>query len=353
MTGSILSILRQPPGNHYHLRTSRQMLNIAILALDNCIHSTVSGPFDIFSIAAMHSRESDNDNGGFCSVQIVLPDENPVHSFNGLIIDGTKTTKDTERYDLIMTPALMGDLSPLLENSEVIDWIIDQHEEGACICSVCAGAFLVAKAGLLNGKQATTHWALADDFKSKFPEVNLKIEKMLVDEGDIISAGGVTAYLDLCIYIINRFGTPELASSISKTLLIDTTRQTQTPYSSYTFRKSHGDEAVLKAQTHLEKMCKSPVKIPDLAAVAGLEERTFNRRFKKATGETPTEYIQGLRIENARKLLETTQEPVDRVTQAVGYEDVSSFRRLFKQHTGLSPSDYRKRFSVFYRGEHN
>lgn len=327
------------------------MLKIAILALDNCIHSTVTGPFDIFSIAAMHSSKS--DNGGFCSVQIVLPDENPVHSFNGLIIDGTKTTKDTERYDLIMTPALMGDLTSLLENSDVIDWIIDQHGKGACICSVCAGAFLVAKAGLLKGKQATTHWALADDFKSKFPEVNLKIEKMLVDEGDIISAGGVTAYLDLCIYIINRFGTPELASSISKTLLIDTTRQTQTPYSSYNFRMSHGDEAILTVQNYLEKSCKSLVKIPELAAVAGLEERTFNRRFKKATGETPTEYIQGLRIENARKLLETTQEPVDRVTQGVGYEDVSSFRRLFKKYTGLSPSDYRKRFSVFYRGEHS
>lgn len=326
------------------------MLQIAVLALNNCIHSTVTGPYDIFSIAALQSRQAANDCRDFCEVHIVQPDQKTVRSFNGLTVSGTKTIGDAHQYDLIITPALMGDLAALLEDHYLIDWIAAQHSNGAVVCSVCAGTFLVAKAGLFSGKQATTHWALAEDFRRQFPEVNLKIEKMLIDEGDIISAGGVTAYLDLCLYILSRFGSSELASSISKTLLIDASRQTQTPYSSYSFQKNHGDEAILKAQIYLEKRFKQKVKISELAEESRLEERTFNRRFKKATGDTPTEYIQGLRIEAARKMLETNQEPVDSITGEVGYEDVSSFRRLFKQYTGITPSEYRKRFSVFFRG---
>ncbi len=327
------------------------MVNIAILALENCIHSTVTGPCDIFSIARLNSKELYGDKEPFCKVQIVLPGEQPVNTFNGISINGTSSIQDSERYDIIITPALYGNLDSILENHDVIEWIFNQHSSGACICSVCASAFLVARTGIMNGKKVTTHWALAADFKRQFPDVILKSDRMLIDEGDIISAGGVTAYLDLCLYIINRFGSPELALSISKTLLIDCARQIQTPYSSYNFLKNHGDEEIMKAQRWLENNRQQEIKIPDLAESTGLGERTFNRRFKKATGDTPTEYLQGLRIEAARKMLETSNKPIDLITQEVGYEDTSSFRRLFKHHTGLTPSVYRKRFSVFYTSQ--
>lgn len=322
------------------------MLNIAILALENCIHSTVTGPFDIFSIASLTAKELNCDREPFCKVQIVHPGEEPVSSFNGMQISGTHSIKDNEIYDIIITPALYGNLEPLIENREIIDWLVYQHVHGACICSVCASAFLVAKAGLLNGKKATTHWALAGDFKKQFPEVILSPEKMLVDEGNIISAGGVTAYLDLCLYLISRFGSPELALALSKNLLIDCSRQVQTPYSSYDFMKNHGDEPIIQSQIWLENNFKEPVIISQLASTVGLEERTFNRRFKRVTGDTPTEYLQGVRVEAARKMLEFSAEPIDMITQEVGYSDTSSFCRLFKRHTDLTPSAYRKRFSV-------
>ena len=169
---------------------------------------------------------------------------------------------------------------------------------------------------------------------------------MIVDEGDIISAGGVTAYLDLCLHIINRFGSHQLASTISKTLLIDHGRKTQAPYRAISIVKNHGDQPILKAQEYLEDNFIRRISMPRAAQCAGLEERTFNRRFKKATGDTPTEYLQNLRIEAARKKLETTRESVETITLDIGYENPTSFRRLFKQHTGLSPSEYRRRFSL-------
>ena len=327
------------------------MFSIGIIALQNSIHSTVTGPYDIFSIAASQSIEPGRGEEHFCSVDIVTPDESPVFAFNGLSILGTTTLKEKKDYDLILSPAIIGDYEPVLKNKQIIDWLKSQHGRGACLCSICASAFLVAHTGLLHGRKATTHWALAEKFICEFPEVHLKPEKMLVDDGDIISAGGVTAYLDLCIYILKRFGSPALASSVSKALLIDSSRQTQTPYSSYTFLKNHGDAQILIAQEYIEERFRCLLTISDVAKMTGLEERTFNRRFKKSTGDTPTEYIQGLRIEAARKLLETSKESVECITQEVGYEDTSSFRRLFKKHTGISPSEYRKRFSQYYSPE--
>jgi transcriptional regulator GlxA family with amidase domain len=329
------------------------MLKIAILALQNCFHSSVTGPFDIFSIACFNWKKMGHGNQPFCKVSIVLPDSTPVASFNGLTIDSRYTINDTERFDIIIIPALFGDLEPVLQRQDIINWIVTQHFEKACICTVCAGAFLAATAGMLDGRRATTHWALADDFRVKFPKVMLTPEKMLVDEGDIISAGGVTAYLDLCLYIVSRFGSAELASSLTRTLLIDCARQVQSPYSSHIFQKNHGDTAIIKSQNWLEENFTRKITISLLASAAGLGERTFTRRFKKATGDAPSDYVQILRIENARKLLETSHDTIDCIVQKVGYEDTASFRRLFKKHTDLSPSAYRKRFSTISFASHD
>lgn len=322
------------------------MLKIGILALNNCMNSSVTSPMDIFSVANMEWKEISGDNNPFCEAHIVSANGEQVMSFNGQVIVPHFGMNALDRFDIIITPVLFGDIEPILNRNDITGWLKIQHEKGACICSVCAGAFLAAEAGLLDGRSATTHWKLADDFRRKYPDINLKPEKMLIDEGDYICAGGITAYLDLCLYIASRFGSPELASALSKLLLIDSARQAQLPYQSYQFLKSHGDQAVLKAQQWLDDHFTENVTIRKIANAAGLGERTLARRFRKATGETPLGYCQMMRIEAARKMLETTNDSVEIITNKVGYDDISSFRRLFKQHTGLTPSAYRKKFSI-------
>ena len=322
------------------------MLHIALLAIQNAIPSSISGPQDIFSVSNLQWQRMNPQHELFCSVAIVESDSGKTTSFTGCPIASNATIHDDNKYDIIIIPAIYGDLHPALTNKPLIEWLVRQHHWGACICSVCAGAFLLARAGLLDGKNATTHWALASDFKQMFPKVILRAERMLIDEGDIISSGGITSYLDLCIHLVRRFGTVELATSISRTFLIDTARQAQLPYAVCSFYSQHGDVEIRTTQRWLEEHFAQSLTIRQLAGVAGLSEKTFTRRFKKATGDNPSDYLQRLRIEAARESLAKTREPVDCITRSVGYEDTTSFRRLFKQHTGLSPTAYRKRFSL-------
>ncbi len=325
------------------------MVEIAILALENCMKSSVTGPFDILSVASLEWNKMHPDrNISLFDLRIVTDDGYPINCFNGTTIKPHRSKIDCGHLDIVFVPVLFGDISPILTNGELVSWLFDQSKKGAVICAVCAGVFLVAETGMLNQRKATTHWHLADDFKKRYPEVTLKKEKMIVDEGDVITAGGVTAYMDLSLYITSRFGSSELAAWLSKTLLIDPARRSQAPYTAFDFNTAHRDDCILKSQYWMKQNIKSSITVVRLADIAGLGERTFARRFKKATGDTPLEYLQHLRISEARRLLETTNESVDAITYAIGYEDVSSFRRLFKRITGLSPSAYRKKFSLFY-----
>lgn len=322
------------------------MYTIALLAVQNCMYSSIIGPFDFFSIASSLWQKMTGGTGEpLFRPKIVMPDNRTVSDFNGIRIEATTIHRDGEVYDIVFVPVIFGDLDPILTDRETITWLNRQGEQGACLCSVCAGAFVLAQTGRLKGRKATTHWNLADDFARRFPDILLRREKILVDEGDCITAGGVSAYLDLSLYLVARFGSPELAASLSKMLLIDPARRLQTPYQSSSFNTIHGDKEILAIQDWLAANRTVPVSIKKLAAKAGLGERTFMRRFKKATGDTPFFYLQQLRIETARKLLETTAETIEEITRCSGYEDISSFRKLFKRHTGLSPSVYRKKFS--------
>lgn len=329
------------------------MLKIGILALEHCMYSSITGPVDILSVACSEWRTLCGAGADpFCDITVVSDGGRPVRSFNGFLLTPHQSLEAGDRFDLVIIPVLFGDLDPALSQTNVIRWILAQHHGGACIASVCAGSFFIAQAGLLHGRQATTHWNLAGEFRRRFPDVVLKPEKMIVDEGDVISAGGVTAYQDLSLYIAGRFGSPELASALSKKLLIDPVSRSQLPYQVTRFQTSHGDAAVRKAQAWLDLHVASHVTVPQMASAAGLGERTFARRFKKATGDTPLEYLQSLRIESAKHRLESTRDTIENITLSAGYEDASSFRRLFKERTGLSPAAYRKKFSTapFNRG---
>jgi transcriptional regulator GlxA family with amidase domain len=322
------------------------MYKVALLAVHNCMYSSLTGPFDVFSVAAGQAEILDDPTKGpLFQPVIVGPEARDICAFNGMPIPLGATLAESTVYDIVLVPVIFGDLDEVLADNETMSWLKHQGKMGACLCSACAGSFLVAETGRLKGRAATTHWNLAESFAKRFPEVILKREKMLVDVGDCITAGGVTAYLDLSLYLVARFGSPELAALLSKMLLIDPGRRLQLPYQSSVFDKNHGDEEILEIQEWLEEDPGQPQGITSLAGRAGLGERTFLRRFKKATGDSPLEYLQRLRVETARKLLETTTESVEEITARAGYEDFSSFRKLFKRHTGLSPSAYRKRFA--------
>ena len=327
------------------------MMNIAIIALPNCHASGVHGVMDFFTVANYCARVPAGDSTPLFDCQVVTVDNGPVRGYSGAMVTPTVRREDF-RPDLIV----VGSSVEAAVSAERVErtlapaiplhgWLREAHEQGAVLASVCTGSFVLAEAGLLDGQAATTHWRAASLFRSRYPGIRLEEDQLLVDNGQIICAGGATAFVDLCVYLVERFASPSLALACSKMLVLDGRRVEQTPYMAFYSRTSHQDDAIRKAQTWLEHHYAEPVSIDDVAAVAGLGTRTFKRRFKEATGETPISYLQHLRIEAAKHRLESSREQTARIIWGVGYEDASSFRRLFKRSVGCTMEQYRKRFS--------
>lgn len=225
-------------------------------------------------------------------------------------------------------------------------WAKTQHEAGALACSVCAGAFWLGHAGLLDNRPATTHWALEPAFRTAFPQVHLQPEHILVDDLDIVTAGGLMAWLDLGLHLTGLWAGPDMVSRLARHLLVDPAGREQRHYSGFRPARGHGDGPVLRAQRRMETGFAEQLGVAALAAHAGLSERTFLRRFQAATGMTPAAYLQRLRVEKARGALERGAENTAEIAWSVGYRDASAFARAFKSITGLTPGAYRARFRV-------
>lgn len=225
-------------------------------------------------------------------------------------------------------------------------WMADRHAEGTTLCSVCAGAFVLGETGLLEGRQATTHWAFADALGERFPTIKVDVDRMVIDDGDIITAGGILAWTDLGLTLVERLLGPSVMLETARFLIVDPPGRAQRPYNHFVPRLDHGDTAILKVQHWLQATGAKDHAVTALARRAGLEERTFLRRFQKATGLRPTEYAQQIRIAKAREALELSRRPVEQIAWEVGYSDASAFRKLFQRITGLAPADYRRRFGV-------
>lgn len=229
------------------------------------------------------------------------------------------------------------------------DWLRQQHGAGVTLASVCAGAFALAAAGLLDGRTVTTHWALAAQLAARFPQVEVLPERMVVDDGDLITAGGLMAWTDLGLALVTRLLGPTIAAETARFLVVDLNRESQRHFSSFAPGFDHGDAAVLAVQHWLQGQAGAEASLADMAAHAGLGERTFLRRFRAATGLKPTEYCQQLRVTKARELLEFTRQSIDQVAWQVGYRDSGAFRKVFARLVGVSPGDYRRRFGMAAR----
>lgn len=248
--------------------------------------------------------------------------------------------------DLIIIPSLSHHYQEAVEKNQVlIDWIVKQYKAGAEVASICTGAFLLAASGLLNGRKCSTHWAFAERFRRMFPEVDLQADQLITDEKGIYTNGGAYSFLNLVIYLVEKYFDRQTAIFCSKVFQIEIDRHSQSPFAIFAGQKSHGDDMVEQAQVYIESNLRERISIENLSARFFAGRRNFDRRFSKATGNTPIEYTQRVRVEAAKKALETSRKTVNEVMFDVGYSDVKAFREVFRKITGISPLEYRNRYN--------
>lgn len=260
-------------------------------------------------------------------------------------IQATELARAYTKYTAIILPPSLGKTYYRNPEASLKDWLIKQHDQGSILCSACAGSFILAATGLLNDREATTHWKMEEDFEMQHPKVKLNVNKILLNDNDVITAGGMLSWLDLGLELVAQFTRPNIMRQLGKILIVDTGRREQRFYKQFSPKLMHGDKVVLNIQKTLQKNFDQSLKISELATIACLTERTFLRRFSKATGVTPSQYIQQLRTQKASDLLENTQSNIELIANSVGYDDVSAFRKIFVKITGLTPREFRKRFT--------
>ncbi|TFF40140.1 GlxA family transcriptional regulator [Mucilaginibacter psychrotolerans] len=266
---------------------------------------------------------------------------------NGLfVIKPDYTLSEVTQTDLVVIPAVHGDMAKVVsDNQEFIPWIIKQYKGGAEVVSLCIGAFILASTGLLKGRNCTTHWLAAAEFRAMFPDVNLMPYKIITDEGGIYTSGGAYSSLNLLLYLIEKFSGRDMAISSSKMFEIDIERNSQSLFIIFHGQKNHEDDAIKRAQEFIELNYSEKITVDHLASTLAMSRRHLERRFKKATSNTVVEYLQRVRIEAAKMSLETLRENVNEVMYNVGYTDTKAFRETFKKITGVSPLEYRNKYS--------
>ncbi|OOG71128.1 GlxA family transcriptional regulator [Algoriphagus sp. A40] len=248
--------------------------------------------------------------------------------------------------DLIIIPSLNHNFQKAVDaNREMIEWIEWQHSKGAEVASICTGAFLLASSGLLDGKSCSTHFAFADTFRAMFPQVKLQTDLLITDENGIYTNGGAYSFLNLILYLIEKYYDRKTAIFCSKVFQIEIDRHSQSTFIIFNGQKTHGDEVVIQAQNFMESNLEEKISMADLSSRFAVGRRNFDRRFVKATGNTPVEYMQRVRTEAAKKAFETSRKTVREVMYEVGYSDEKAFREVFRRITGMSPLEYRSRFN--------
>jgi len=267
--------------------------------------------------------------------------------YDGIFMIKPHTTIDkVNKTDLVVVTTIMGEMNNALDlNKKFVPWINRMHQNGAEIASLCMGAFLLAKTGLLDGKRATTHWVGISQFKEMFPDVDLQQDKIITDENGIYTSGGAFSFLNLLIYLIEKYNGREMAIMSAKLFEIDLDRYSQSEFVIFQTQKGHGDLLIQKTQDYIESHFFENITLDILAEQVSLSRRNFIRRFKKATQNTPFEYVQRVRVEAAKKSFERTNLNVNEVMMEVGYSDNKAFRSVFKKLTGCSPTEYKMKYN--------
>jgi len=327
------------------------MKTVTLLAIKGCLASTVANMVDALAIANRWHRHLIQTDADLFATRVVSVDGAPVTASGMLQIAADAAIGEAPAGDYLVIPALL----PVpkekgLYESRLLDFIRRQHDRGTQVASLCTGAFLLAETGLLDGRPATTNWQFERQFRVRYPRVDLRIGEMLTECDGLICSGAVSALMHLVLRIVQREGSSQLATACAKAMLVDPNSTSQAPYLLYPLPSARRDALIARAESYLQGNLSGAISIDQVAGQVGLSPRHFKRRFKQATGDSPLAYLQKLRIQKAKELLEQTRESVDEITRRGGYEDGSAFCRLFKRHTSLSPREYRERFFMRERG---
>ena len=320
------------------------MKHVSILVPESAVLAAIDDPRHIFSQVNSFAKQ-ENKLPVFDIKFVGAEKEVRLHD-GAFSVHTDLLLDDVEKTDLIFIPAFYGNKSEFLEtNEKFIPWILKHREKGAEVVSLCVGAFMLAKTGLLEGKKCSTHWNAADEFQEMFPAIELVTDQIITEENGIYTSGGATSYWNLLIYLVEKFTDRETAILTAKIFAIDFKRDSQTQFIVFKGQKTHTDEDIKKAQKFIENNFREKFTVDELSTECALSRRSLERRFKKATNNTVNEYIRRVKIEAAKKDLETSSKNITEVMLDVGYSDTKAFRGIFKKLTGMTPFDYRNKYN--------
>jgi transcriptional regulator GlxA family with amidase domain len=321
-------------------------MRIAILKYEHAVPTCVTGPADIWNgMSRMYPV--------LTGIPMKMPIQVDFVTAAGGVLSATPNGTEEKRklgskevYDLAIIPAMRFErIDAVIESEqELIKWLQRQYAQGAELASICVGAFMLAATGLLTGKKITTNWLFADQFRKHFPYVKLEDDKVIIDQGRLYSCGGAFSFTSFMIYLIEKFCGHEESVIASKILMINVHDLPQNTFSIFRFQHDHSDEDIAKAQVYIEKNFKTSLSMEDLAVQCNMSVRNFIRRFQQATTNTPLEYLQRVRIEAAKKILETRKEGIAQIASRCGYEDVDYFGKIFRRYVAMTPRAYREKY---------
>jgi transcriptional regulator GlxA family with amidase domain len=311
------------------------------------ILDTIVGTLNLFKMANSYSRRIGKTQEDVFDIDLVALNKEPITLHKFFQVQPTKTIDEVEKTNLIIITSIVGNIEKALtKNEPIIDFIKKQRiKNGSEIVSLCRSAFILAETGLLNGKSCATHWEEHQRFQQKYSKINLLPEKIISEDNGIYSSGGAYSFLNMILYLIEKFYGREVAIWCSKMGEIEFDRMNQNQFVIFNGQKDHSDEAIKAAQNYIEEHFEKKINVEALAKRFAISNRNFIRRFKKATQNTPFEYIQRVKVEAAKKRFETSTLHINEVMYDVGYNDEKAFRKTFKKFTGLSPLEYRKKFN--------
>ncbi|HET7202627.1 MAG TPA: helix-turn-helix domain-containing protein [Steroidobacteraceae bacterium] len=329
------------------------MIEVTVMLLGGCYASTALGPVEVFHSAGWlwNLLNGETQSPRFRVTTASLGSRRVMSPY-GVELVAQKEMRDVRATDLIVVPSAGIDLDAQLEaHRDMYPWLRRHAAKGAYVAGVCAGAAYLAEAGLLDDREATTHWASAPELQRRYPAVKWRPDKMITEDRRVVCSGGVYASIDLSLYLVEKFCGHEVAVQTAKSLVIGMPRARQTGYAVLPLSRPHDDDSIRSAEQSIERNFNRPLRIEDMARERHMSPRNFVRRFKSATGRTPGDYLQATRVAVAKQLLESGARSVQTVCDAVGYEDPAFFRALFKRHTGMSPAEYREHFGSIAFGK--